>query len=117
MYKHLHFLIVPTSEHLNFTVNNGFAFGGEHQVLHPTGGGRHSRSHCKLGCRDLACRQPHGSGEELSKKGVSRWGEGQSASLCSLHVPCNAHCNAVRTTGMVYPTDLHRVTAGRIAVP
>lgn len=64
MYKHLHFLIVPTSEHLNFTVNNGFAFGGECQVSHPTGGGRHSHSHCKLRWREPTCRQPSGSGEE-----------------------------------------------------
>ena len=78
MYKHLHFLIVPTSKHLNFTVNNGFAFGGEHQVSHPTGGGRHSRSHCKLGCREPAQWQLHGSGEEPLQGKVSPGAAGVS---------------------------------------
>lgn len=109
MYKHLHFLIVPTSEHLNFTVNNGFAFGGEHQVSHPTGGGRHSRLHGKLGCREPACRQPHGSGEEPLQGKVSPGGAGVGLRDFAL-------CNAVCATGMGYHTAPHRITPGRVAV-
>jgi len=85
MYKHLHFPVVPTSEHLNITVNDGFAFGGERQVSHPTGGGKHSHSRCNPGCRDPACRQPHGPGEEALRGKVSPGGIGvslQDFALC-----------------------------------
>lgn len=82
MYKHLHSLIVPTSKHLNFTVNNCFAVGGERQVSHPTGGGggggRHSRSHRRRGCREPACWRPHGSGEEPVQGKLSPGGTGVS---------------------------------------